>query len=45
MVLAVASLCVFLYQAVFFEEIVRQSRMNDLQYVLGAVGIVLLLEA
>lgn len=45
MALAVASLCVFLYQAVFFEEIVRQSRMNDLQYVLGAVGIVLLLEA
>ena len=45
MVLAIVSLCVFLYQAVFFDEIVRQSRLNEMQYVLGAIGIVLLLEA
>ncbi|MGN0801623.1 MAG: TRAP transporter permease [Candidatus Faecivicinus sp.] len=45
MVLAVVALAVFLYQVIFFEDLARQSRLNTWQYVLGAVGVVLLMEA
>ena len=45
MLLAFIALAVFLYQVIFFEDLARQSRMNDWQYILGAVGIVLLMEA
>ena len=45
MLLAFIALAVFLYQVIFFEDLARQSRLNDWQYILGAVGIVLLMEA
>lgn len=45
MLLAFAALAVFLYQAVFFEQLAHQSRLTSFQYILGAVGIVLLMEA
>ena len=45
MVLAVVALAVFLYQVIFFEDLARQSRLNTWQYVIGAVGVVLLMEA
>lgn len=45
MVLAVVALAVFLYQVIFFEDLARQSRLDTWQYVLGAVGVVLLMEA
>ena len=45
MVLAVIALAVFLYQVIFFEDLARQSRLNTWQYVIGAVGVVLLMEA
>ena len=45
MLLAFIALAVFLYQVIFFEDLARQSRMTDWQYILGAVGIVLLMEA
>lgn len=45
MLLALLALFVFLYQVICFDQIVRQSRLNDFQYILGAVGVVLLMEA
>jgi len=45
MALAFLALTVFLYQVIYFNEIARQSRMTVNQYILGAIGIVLLLEA
>lgn len=45
MVLAFVALAVFLYQVVFFDQIAHQSRLTVNQYLLGAVGIVLLMEA
>lgn len=44
-VLAVASLVVFLYPAVAFESMINQFGYTTLQIVIGAIGIVLLLEA
>ena len=45
MVLAFLALAVFLYQVIFFTEIAHQSRLTVNQYVIGAIGIVLLMEA
>ncbi len=45
MVLAFLALAVFLYQVIFFTEIAHQSRLTVNQYIIGAIGIVLLMEA
>lgn len=45
LILAVAALALFLYPAVMFDAITRQSRLTTYQYVIGAAAIVLLLEA
>ncbi len=43
--LALVSLAVFLYQVVYFDQIVRQISYETYQYILGGVAILLLMEA